>query len=55
MEEKDKPTKEEVKEMIKTMIDKFDEMPEFVKVLPVTHYDHYSMLVLLLSSLEVDC
>jgi len=52
-------TKDEKKKQIlisvKEMIEHYEKLPPHAKVLPVTHYDHLSLLILISTLLELDC
>jgi hypothetical protein len=42
-----KPTKQELIKELQEMADRIEKMPPHLISLPVTHYDHYSLLLLL--------
>lgn len=47
-----KPTKEELLEMLGSMIKTIEELPTNAMTLPITHYDHYSALLLIKAIME---
>lgn len=50
-----KPTKKELVDMLKMMIDNIEKLPEYVMMTPISHYDHLSALLLLLAIFKSEC
>ncbi len=51
-EKKEKLTKKELIEMLDEMIKDIEELPAYVRALPITHADHCALMILLSSILK---
>lgn len=47
------PTKEELLDALQEMIKKMEELPSQAMIMPVNHYDHYSLMLLLYNILRL--
>ncbi len=55
VEEKTKPTRKELMDVLQEMISNIENLPSQAMQTPINHYDFCSSLILLQSILEVDC
>jgi hypothetical protein len=49
------PTKKELLEHLRDLLDRVQAMPEYTKTISINHYDYESLLILLLAIFKSDC